>query len=166
MFLRPYRPSDKRQLQQLFFDTVHTVNAHDYTPEQLMIWAPTDPDREIWARLDTQHCFIVEYQKIIVGFTSLTQEGWVDLLYVHKDFQGRGIASNLLKQLERLAKKKGFECLTAEASITALGFFEKAGFKLLHENKKLKNGLEFRNFILQKSLPQPATKNTQNLTPA
>jgi putative acetyltransferase len=160
MFLRPYRPTDKRYLQQLFFDTVHAVNARDYTPEQLMVWAPEEPERDVWARLDTQHCFVVEYQKIIVGFTSLSALGQVDFLYVHKDFQGRGIASNLLKQLERLARKKGFECLTSEASITARGFFEKAGFKLITENRKMKNGLEFRNFTMEKSLPQRAVNNT------
>jgi putative acetyltransferase len=160
MFLRPYRPTDKRHLQQLFFDTVHTVNARDYTPEQLMVWAPVEPDRDLWTSMETQHCFIVEHQKVIVGFTSLSQEGWLNFLYVHKDFQGRGIASNLLKQLERLARKKGFECLKTEASITARGFFEKTGFRVLTENRKTKNGQEIRNFTMEKSLPKTATNNT------
>ena len=160
MFLRPYRPADKRFLQQLFYDTVHTVNIRDYAPEQLEAWAPDEPNRETWAKLDTQHCFIVEYQKMIVGFASLSQEGLVDFLFVHRDFQGRGIGSTLLKQLERLARKKGMTQLKTEASITARGFFEKIGFKTVVEQKKVLNGLEFSNFIMEKSLPQPAANNT------
>lgn len=160
MFLRPYRAADKRILQQLFFDTVHTVNARDYTPEQLNVWAPHEPNRESWARLDDQHCFIVESQKVMVGFASLSKEGLVDFLFVHKDFQGRGIATTLLKQLERVARKKGFSSLTTEASITARGFFEKRGFVAQSENRKILQGVDFLNFKMEKALPSVATNNT------
>ena len=33
MLLRAYRPGDCREMAALFYDTVHTVNARDYTPE-------------------------------------------------------------------------------------------------------------------------------------
>ena len=158
MFLRPFRPSDKRQLQQLFYDTVHAVNGSDYTPEQLDVWAPLEPDREAWSRLDTQHCFVVESQKLIVGFASLEKDGEVDMLYVHKDFQGRGIAKTLLKQLERLARKSELPEMTTQASITARGFFESMGFKLISEQRKSLRGLEFLNFRMAKPL-LPQVKN-------
>lgn len=38
MQIRKYRPSDCRELAELFYDTVHTVNAGDYTKEQLDAW--------------------------------------------------------------------------------------------------------------------------------
>lgn len=50
MILRPYRPSDLRELAELFYDTVHTVNAGDYTAEQLDAWADGAPDLEEWGR--------------------------------------------------------------------------------------------------------------------
>ena len=40
MYLRLYRPEDLESLTRLFFETIHTVNAGDYTPEQLWAWAP------------------------------------------------------------------------------------------------------------------------------
>lgn len=161
MFLRPYRPADKRFLQQLFFDTVHTVNARDYAPEQLDAWAPAEPDREAWSRLDLQFCFVVEFQKDIVGFASLSLEGEVDFLFVHKDFQGRGIATTLLKQLERVARKKGLAHLVTEASITARIFFEKKGFVLLTENRKIVRSTVFLNFKMKKTLPLATANNTK-----
>lgn len=39
MYLRRYRPEDCPSMAALFFDTVHTVNARDYTPAQLDAWA-------------------------------------------------------------------------------------------------------------------------------
>ena len=152
MFLRAYRPEDKRPLQQLFYDTVHTVNARDYTPQQLAAWAPTEPDRLIWSRLDSQFCFVVESQKMLVGFVSLYLDGLVDFLYVHPDFQGRGVATALYKQVERLARKRRFTILQAETSITARGFFEKNGFVIVTKTCKMLRGVEFLHYKMEKLL--------------
>ena len=35
MFIRPYRSADCPALAELFYETVHTVCARDFTPEQL-----------------------------------------------------------------------------------------------------------------------------------
>ncbi|MBV6443163.1 MAG: putative N-acetyltransferase YafP [Saprospiraceae bacterium] len=156
MFLRAYRHDDKRQLQQLFYDTVHTVNARDHSPEQINAWAPAEPDREVWARLDQQYSFVVAFQKTIVGFISLTNKGEIDFLYVHKDFQGKGIASALLKQVERLARKRGISVLYAAASATARVFFENNGFVTLAEQRLMLRGTEIANFKMEKRLPLPA----------
>ena len=39
MRLRKYRTSDCGHLAELFYHTVHSVNAKDYTKEQLDVWA-------------------------------------------------------------------------------------------------------------------------------
>lgn len=39
MEIRKYKQSDCRILTELFYHTVHTVNAKDYTKEQLDVWA-------------------------------------------------------------------------------------------------------------------------------
>ena len=133
---------------------MHTVNIRDYSPEELDAWAPAEPDRDVWARLERQFCFVVECQKVLVGFASITEEGVLDFLYVHKDFQGRGIATALLKQVERLARKKGIARLRADASVAARGFFEKNGFAVLSENRKMLRGVEFLNWGMEKQISQ------------
>ena len=152
MFLRAYKPADKRQMQQLFYDTVHTVNARDYTQEQLDAWAPALPNRDAWARLEKQFCFVVESQKEVVGFISLTSDGLLDLLYVHTDFQGKGIARTLLKYVERVARKHGIRLLRTEASITSLVFFEKMGFVLVAEKTKVLGETAFPYYSMEKRL--------------
>ncbi len=37
--IRAYCPDDCEKLAELFYQTVHTVNARDYTKEQLDVWA-------------------------------------------------------------------------------------------------------------------------------
>lgn len=39
MFIREYRPSECKELTELFYNTVHTVNVKDYVKEQLDVWA-------------------------------------------------------------------------------------------------------------------------------
>ena len=73
MILRPYRPSDLRELAELFYDTVHTVNAGDYTAEQLDAWADGAPDLEEWGRTLLAYTALVAVEaERIVTHASIT----------------------------------------------------------------------------------------------
>ena len=48
MQLREYQHSDCTQLAELFYQTVHSVNAKDYTKEQLDAWATGEVDLQAW----------------------------------------------------------------------------------------------------------------------
>ncbi len=39
MIIREYKPTDCVKIAKLFYDTVHSVNAMDYTKKQLDVWA-------------------------------------------------------------------------------------------------------------------------------
>lgn len=59
MTLRNYQPSDCRETARLFYETVHTINARDYTQEQLDAWAPESRDLEEWNRRFLEHRSVV-----------------------------------------------------------------------------------------------------------
>ena len=44
MFVRGYQMSDCKEITELFYNTVHTINAKDYTKEQLDVWATGQAD--------------------------------------------------------------------------------------------------------------------------
>lgn len=48
MILREYKPRDCAIMARLFYDTVHAVNAKDYTNDQLHAWATGNIDLEAW----------------------------------------------------------------------------------------------------------------------
>ena len=84
----------------LFYDTVHAVNARDYTPEQLDAWAGGAVDLDAWDRSFRAHTTLVAVADgHIVGFGDITGDGYLDRLYVHKDWQGRGVATALCGRL-------------------------------------------------------------------
>lgn len=123
MILRDYMPSDCREMAELFFDTVHTVNRGDYSEEQVNAWADGSPDLEKWNRSFLAHTTVVaEEDGRIVGFGDIDPDGYLDRLYVRSDKQRKGIASAVCERLENAV---GAAVITTHASITARGFLKK-----------------------------------------
>lgn len=148
MKIRKYRQSDCKELAELFYHTVHTVNAKDYTEEQLNVWATGDVDLEKWNISLQEHFSIVAVDKgIIVGFGDIDNTGYLDRLYVHADYQRKGIAAALCNQLEQATKVN----ITTYASITAKPFFEKRGYIVVKEQQVERQGIFLTNFIMKKT---------------
>ena len=49
MQLREYQPSDCAQMAELFYQTVHSVNAKNYTKEQLDAWTIGEVDLQAYS---------------------------------------------------------------------------------------------------------------------
>lgn len=153
MKIRKYKKSDLDQVVNLFYQVVHTVNIQDYSQKQVKAWAPDVTDRDAWQQHLLQNTtIVVEEGDVIVGFGELTSGGHIHTMFVHKDYQRKGIASRILEQLEQEARKLGVQQLTTEASITARPFFEKRGFEVIEKQIKKLRGVDFINFCMKKDL--------------
>jgi len=148
-----YNASMLDEMLRLFYNTVHTVNAKDYSAEQLENWAPVAIDKKKWAdRLTNNICLVTIHDEQIVGVGELSEEGGIDTMYVHKNHQGKKIASRILKELMDYAHEHSFKTLTTEASITARPFFESHGFKVVKTQKNLYNNMVFINYKMKKEI--------------
>ncbi len=149
--LRNYKTEDISPVVNLFRDTVHTINAKDYTEDQLNAWAPEHIDAELWSvKLSQHYTLIAECDGVICGFGDMDDTGYFDHLFVHKDYQGQGIATKIAAVIERYAQKKGFTIITVAASITAQPFFLKRGYTVVREQKVEYNGQTFTNYFMEK----------------
>ncbi len=150
MIIRGYLPSDCTQIAQLFYDTVHSVNAADYTSEQLDAWADGHVDLDAWDNSFREHFTLVACDgKEIVGFADMDENGYLDRLYVHRDYQRKGVASSLLRELSQNVKT---DEITTYASITARPFFEKMGYRVVRENIVERKGVSLINYFMVKKL--------------
>lgn len=148
MILRKYAKTDCAELAELFYDTVHTVNAKDYTREQLDAWATGEINLEEWDESFQAHLTVVaEMDGKIVGFGDMDKTGYLDRLYVHKDYQRRGVATAICDALEQNNKTAE---LTTHASITARPFFEKQGYTARREQQVERRGELLTNFVMRK----------------
>ena len=148
MEIRAYERGDLDALLRLFYDTVHAVNLGDYTQAQVDAWADGCPDRAAWERSLSEHVSLVALAgEKIVGFGDIDASGYLDRLYVHKDFQHRGVATALCDRLEAHARGK---TVTAHASITALPFFLRRGYRLVRPQTVFRKGVALNNFLVEK----------------
>ncbi len=147
MVIRAYQTSDCGNLAELFYHTVHTVNAKDYTKEQLNVWATGTVDLEKWNQSFEEHYSLVAVDDdMIIGFGDIDKTGYLDRLFVHSDYQGKGIAAAICDQLEQAVQGR----VVTHASITARPFFEKRGYKVVKEQQVERQGNFLINFVMEK----------------
>lgn len=160
MNIRPADIGDIDEILSLFYDTITSICSNDYNKYQIAVWASSANNRQKWVdRLSKQYFLVAELRDQIVGFGSIEKGEYLDLLYVHKDFQNRGAGKSLLIELEYESQKLNKPFIYANVSITAKPFFEKHGFRLVKEQKNLVKDIEIINFRMIKE------KQQTNITP-
>lgn len=147
MYIRKYDAKDCREITELFYNTVHTVNAKDYTEEQLNAWTVKSVDYDKWNRSLAEHFTLVAVEDgVITGFGDIDGTGYLDRLYVHRDYQRRGTATALCDRLENYINGD----ITVHSSITARPFFEHRGYRVIKEQQVPRNGVLLTNFVMLK----------------
>lgn len=146
--------SDTTDLMNLFQNTILTINRRDYSQAEVEDWASCGVNPLKWEGMIETHYFIValNQQLQIVGFSSITPQGYLHSMYIHKDFQNEGVATLLLEEIERYAAVRQIVRITSEVSITARPFFEKRGYQVEVEQKCKANQLTMTNFVMAKGL--------------
>lgn len=152
--IRTLDEKDIPQMKDLFRMTVLNVNARDYTEEEVKDWASCGDSEIRWRELLAGNRYVGAFNEcnVLVGFSSMNKDGYLNSMFVHKDFQHRGIATQLLSEVERIAGQYGVRYITCEVSLTARTFFEKKGYEIVKIQKRLANRLELTNFVMRKVL--------------
>ena len=150
--IRAALQSDAVELKNLFQNTVLAINRRDYSQAEVEDWASCGDDLSNIEDMIKTHYFIVavNQQSEIVGFSSITPQGYLHSMFVHKNFQGEGIATMLLNEIEQYAITNGIMRITSEVSLTARPFFEKKGYIVEEEQKRKANQLSLTNFWMAK----------------
>lgn len=151
--VRKGQKNDLTVLQKLFVDTVTAICSSDYDHQQIEVWTSSVENKHRWDEIITkQFVLVAQDQNKIVGFATLNNGSYIDLLYVHKEHQRQGIAQRLLDDIEAKATRLKHPQLTSDVSKTAKPFFEKNGFKTLEEHKNIRHGVEIINYKMIKQL--------------
>lgn len=152
--IRPLTEADIPEMQSLFRSTVLFINTKDYTQEEAEDWASCGDSVERWKTHLSNHQFVGAFNtdNKMVGYSSMNKDGYLHSMFVHKDWQGKGIASLLLTEVENMARQFGVTRITSEVSLTARPFFEKQGYSVIKSQKAKANQLELTNFVMQKLL--------------
>lgn len=151
MFIRPYRPDDLDSVIDVFLRAIRETASKDYTPAQIDAWARVDRDSWSVRRAD-RPTWVADIGGVVAGFSDLEVDGHIDMMFVHPDFGGRGVATALIEAVEVHARASGLVGLYSEVSITARPFFERMGFVVVAPETVHRNGQFFDRFKMAKTL--------------
>jgi putative acetyltransferase len=151
--VRPYQKGDCEKLADIFNRSVRQSASRDYSPEQILAWAPDQRDMQKFsARLAAKPTFVAEVDGHAAGFTDLEASGHMDMLFVDPSFQRQGVARTLLDFVIASARAQDITRVHSEVSITARPVFERHGFTVLAEQSVEKNGQNFCSYRMEKIL--------------
>ncbi|MFN7119658.1 MAG: GNAT family N-acetyltransferase [Saprospiraceae bacterium] len=147
------KPEELTEVRELFRGTIQIVNTKDYDPQQIQVWSSAADDIQKWENLlATQHFLVAKLDHQIVGFGTMTPNGYLDAMYVHANYQRKGIAQALLHDLLQYAQNQNIGTVWSDVSITARPFFDKNGFVVEREQRKMYKEMVFVNYIVYKKL--------------
>ena len=129
-------------MAELFFQT------EDYSQEQLDAWVTEAVDMQAWDASFRRTRRLLRYKMVRMPDSGILDEsGYLDRLYVRKDYQRQGIASAICDELERFADRK---TVTTHAFITAKPFFLHRGYRVVRKQGVIRRGVVLTNFVMKK----------------
>ncbi len=127
--IRPLEPKDRPRLPALFRASIQGLAHPDYGAEQLRDWA-AEADRETFtAELEKGVTVVALEFGQPVAFAQLAPLDYLNMLYVHPDSAGEGMATLLFQYLEDEARIHGVDTIRTHASRTARRFLAGSGFE-------------------------------------
>lgn len=136
MQIRRMREGEADALGQIMFEAVAVATL--YTPAQRRAWLPDPPQGKDWAaQLEGQRVWVAE-EDGPVGFATLVDEAYVDLVFVRPAAQGRGVFSALMDALEASTPANR---LWTHASLHAQPAFAARGFRVVR-HEEVERGAE------------------------
>lgn len=150
--VRPLEAGDLADLPELFRASIEGLAHRDYASDQLSDWA-AEADSEAFRSTLREGVTVValEFGRP-VAFAQLAPLHYLNMLYVHPDAAGEGIATLLFQYLEDEARIAGVEAIQAHASRTARRFLTGSGFEELATETVRRGHSELERFRMQKRL--------------
>lgn len=154
MKIRPFEPGDEVELRRLFNETIRSIGASDYTPEQLEAWASRHHDANAWRKqMRRRKPAVAIIEQVIVGYADVQRTGLIDHFFVHPGWQRRGVGRRLMAEIERQATALDLRSLHSNVSITARPFFEAHGFTIAHSQEVEIGKVVLKNYRMNRTLP-------------
>lgn len=145
MDVREATPADARAVGAVHQRAIAELGARAYGEEQVAAWRggrePADYDLDF----DDRPFVVAEVDGTVVGFGSVDLDpvsafarpvdAEVTGVYVHPDHARSGVGSALLADLESRARRWDAAAVGLQASLNAVGFYERMGYERVREHE-------------------------------
>jgi GNAT superfamily N-acetyltransferase len=95
---------------------------------EAQVWAAQLTPSGMERKLRELEVWVAELDGVVVGWGAIRGD-MLEGLYVAAEFAGQGVGVGLLARLEELMREREFPSVHAEASVNALGFYLRRGYR-------------------------------------
>jgi ribosomal protein S18 acetylase RimI-like enzyme len=137
MQIRDAREQDRDAIYEAHVGAVRGIEQSVYTETELSVWeAGISPG--MYSVSEQNSVFLVaETDASIAGLGEATlDDPEIDKCYVETDYQGHGVASELVDALEVRLQHHGADTVTVESSLNAAPFYESVGYERVGTHEK------------------------------
>ena len=137
--IRPFKVGDEAAMAAMIAYTLRVSNRDDYTPEYLEGIVNHYPPEYFTDREKDSHFYVLcDGERIIgcggiTGYQGSSTESFVFSVFIHPDYQGRGLGKMIMDALETDEFFRRVSRTELASSITATGFYRKLGYTYKNE---------------------------------
>ncbi|MGY4789698.1 GNAT family N-acetyltransferase [Pediococcus pentosaceus] len=146
MHIRKYQITDEDSTLMMISKSIRETNQKDYNQKQIEVWS--NVDKQKWKKSTLNNIALIAINSSgVIRFADMSTSGYLDHLFVHPKYQRQRIATSLVNKLEQTITSSEY---STYASITAVPFFEKMGYHIIHTNRALLRNTYFLNYKMVK----------------
>ncbi|MCF2139435.1 MAG: GNAT family N-acetyltransferase [Candidatus Lokiarchaeota archaeon] len=142
MITRQFRNSDAQAVSDLIIANLKQINSEFYPENVIQRMIKVYTPKHLIETAQKQLVLVAEELDEIVGTATISQN-YFGSVFVRPDMQGKGIGNKLMDSLERLAKLNGLQEVKLHASINAVNFYIKRGYRKIGKISDEKFGESF-----------------------
>lgn len=138
----------------LIRESIEDIEQTEYSEEDTEHLIKSIPEMNLeFAEDDRFRYFVAEEEGDIIGVAGYKVEtGTVSAVFTSPESKGRGIGSKLLEKLEEDAKSEGFDSMKVPASLDAVDFYSKNGYRKVERKFKDVKDRDIEMEIMEKEL--------------
>ncbi len=134
MIIRRLREQDAQAVSELIITTIRISNTRDYPAEMMEELVKTQTAEHVLQRASWTHFYVAEENGTVIGCGAIgpywgkEDESSLFSIFVHPEYQGKGIGKAIVRTLERDEFALRAKRIEIPASITGLPFYLKLGY--------------------------------------
>ena len=134
MTIRRFAEQDAAAVSELIIHTIRISNVRDYPADMMEELARTETPEHVLQRASWTHFYVAEESGKTIGCGAIgpywgkEDESSLFTIFVHPDYQGKGIGRAIVETLEQDEFALRARRIEIPASITGLPFYQKMGY--------------------------------------
>jgi putative acetyltransferase len=145
--------SEFELIREIYRESVRQLAPLLYTQEQVIAWSSFPDNLEkFWQFVYQPQTYVMEFEKQIIGFCGLRNDGHIASFYFHPNFTRKGFGTKMLNHVLDRGINQGLKKFYTEASFFSQPVFSRCGFVIV-EMETVKYGeVSFERYKMEKRI--------------